>query len=129
MYARSERNGRLPDGATHRGEGRNASCGDRVELALTLREGRVATLGFDASGCALSTASAALLDELVAGQGADEALALAAALEGALQEPAGSPWPDSLKDLEVLQPLRGNRYRQRCVLLAWETLQRVLRGD
>ena len=37
MYARSERNGRLPDGATHRGEGRNASCGDRVELALTLR--------------------------------------------------------------------------------------------
>lgn len=128
LYARSSRNGQLPPDHTHRGEGRNPSCGDRVELALEVRDGRILAGGFHAQGCALSSASAALMDELLPGLGVDEALTLVSALEEALQQPAGSPWPDSLESLEVLEPLRANRYRQRCVLLPWETLGRVLRG-
>ena len=46
-------------GATHEGHGHNPLCGDRVHLYLKVDEkGRVADVGFEGKGCAISIASA-----------------------------------------------------------------------
>lgn len=53
-------------------EGANASCGDEVKFYLKLNEGRVSEVGVVSEGCALSTAAASILSELIAGKTLEE---------------------------------------------------------
>jgi nitrogen fixation NifU-like protein len=51
----------------------NPLCGDRIELDLRLDgEGRVAEVGWDGQGCAISMASASMLSEEIKGKTLDE---------------------------------------------------------
>jgi len=59
--------------ATHRAEGYNPLCGDRVTVELNVEDGRISGLGFEGSGCAISTASASLLTVTLRGKTPDEA--------------------------------------------------------
>src|SRR5439155_15532154 len=58
---------------THRAEGYNPLCGDRVTVTLELKNGRVADIKFQGKGCAISQASASLMSEMLAGRTLDEA--------------------------------------------------------
>src|ERR1700722_16236158 len=63
--------------ATHRGEGHNPLCGDRVTVYLPVdNEGRLADVSFEGRGCAISQASASLMTDLVRGRTLAEADAL-----------------------------------------------------
>ena len=51
----------------------NPLCGDRIELDLRLdSDGRVAQVGWDGQGCAISMASASMLSEEIKGKTLDE---------------------------------------------------------
>lgn len=52
---------------THVHEGTNASCGDRLRVELLVRDGVIVDAGFQASACAIATASASLLMDRVRG--------------------------------------------------------------
>ena len=52
---------------THRHEGANPLCGDRIRVEVELRGGTLADVGFQASACAIATASASLLTDRVLG--------------------------------------------------------------
>jgi nitrogen fixation NifU-like protein len=67
--------GELP-GATAVAEDVNPLCGDRVRLALRLEDGRVRAARFAGDSCAICTASADVLAELVEGQPLTAAAAL-----------------------------------------------------
>ncbi len=99
----------------------NAACGDRCTVFVRREPGRVAELGFEARGCAISIASADLMAELVPGRSRDEIRALAAGLRGMV---AGGPVIEP-----ALAPLSGiAEYpsRKACATLAWDALAAAL---
>jgi nitrogen fixation NifU-like protein len=50
----------------------NALCGDRLRMELQVRDGMLADAAFQASACAIATASASLLTERVRGASVSE---------------------------------------------------------
>ena len=50
----------------------NPLCGDRIRLELKLEQSRVSEARFKGDGCAISTAAASLLTELVLGEDVEE---------------------------------------------------------
>jgi len=72
-HNRSPRNyGRLPH-ANHRAEGNNPLCGDRLVVWLMMEGDRVQDVAFEASGCAISVASASLMTGAIKGKTRAEA--------------------------------------------------------
>ena len=64
------------DAADHCARGDNPLCGDRLTLYLKMGGDRVAEVRFEGQGCAISTASASILTEVVLGKSLDEVEAL-----------------------------------------------------
>ena len=54
--------------ASHRAEGNNPICGDKLTVFLRIEGDRVAEVRFQGSGCAISTASASLMTEAIKGK-------------------------------------------------------------
>ncbi|MFW6228993.1 MAG: iron-sulfur cluster assembly scaffold protein, partial [Alkalispirochaeta sp.] len=100
-YSRSPRNGDLRDEYTHRSVVTNPGCGDRIEIRFLVDSGVIREASYHSRGCALSTASAAILDETVPGWPVDRLRETAdAAINGEL--PA---------ELAVFESIRGNPAR------------------
>jgi nitrogen fixation NifU-like protein len=55
-----------------RAEDSNPLCGDRVELAVKLNDGKVSEVKFIGRGCAISQASASILTDKIIGMSLDE---------------------------------------------------------
>jgi nitrogen fixation protein NifU and related proteins len=85
-WRRPRHRGELP-GANAMAEDVNPLCGDRVRLMLAIEPGgRIVAARFVGDSCAISTASADVLADLVAGRSREEARALDVAdLLGVLQ--------------------------------------------
>jgi NifU-like protein involved in Fe-S cluster formation len=77
-WRRPRHRGELP-GANAVAEDVNPLCGDRVRLMLTLDNGRIAAARFIGDSCAICTASADVVVDLIAGRPQSEAAALAVA--------------------------------------------------
>ncbi len=96
------------DHPTHQAKAINASCGDKLQMDIIVKNGIIDDVRFSGVGCAISQASASLLTEAIEQKPAEEALAL-------------SP-EDILKLLGVtLSPSR-----IKCGLLSLETLKKTL---
>src|ERR1700709_1799430 len=55
--------------ASHKAEGLNPLCGDRVTVYLKLdADGRVGDIGIEGRGCAISQASASMMTDLLKGR-------------------------------------------------------------
>jgi nitrogen fixation NifU-like protein len=65
-------------GATHAAEDVNPLCGDRVRLMVRVDDGAVAAARFTGDSCAICSASADVVAELVEGRAPADAAALAA---------------------------------------------------
>jgi len=124
----------LPE-ANRRLEGYNPLCGDRVTVYLVVEDGRVRDIGFQGTGCAISTASASLMTEVLRGKRVEEAEALFHAFhELVTGQPsrtsgvAGEAAPE-LGKLEILGGVREFPMRVKCATLAWHTMQGALHGE
>jgi nitrogen fixation protein NifU and related proteins len=53
---------------SHRARADNPVCGDQIEISVLVREGRIAAVGLEGAGCALSMASASLMSVAVSGK-------------------------------------------------------------
>lgn len=109
-------------------EGDNPLCGDRVKVFVDVADGRVRDVTFEGNGCAISTASASLMTEIVKGKTVDEALQIFAAFHA---EVTGDGAVAALaeEDRERLACLFGVRaypMRVKCATLAWHTLRSAL---
>ncbi len=124
-HNRNPRRYEVLEPCTHRASGRNPVCGDRVELYLRLDGAVIEEAAFQGEGCAISTASASLMMEIVAGREAAALRELFADFEDVLR---GRRGPDEV-DLGGLAPLANVRDfpgRLGCATLPWETLLRAL---
>ncbi|MBV9548699.1 MAG: SUF system NifU family Fe-S cluster assembly protein [Alphaproteobacteria bacterium] len=116
------------DGATHKAEGYNPLCGDRVNIYLVLdAQGRVTDIKFEGKGCAISQASASLMTEMLAGKSRVEAERL---MQGFLHlvkgEDGGELPEDAREHLEVMGGLSAFPMRVKCATLAWHTFKSAL---
>jgi nitrogen fixation NifU-like protein len=116
--------GALED-ATHKAEGYNPLCGDRVTVYLALDEaGKVADIKFQGRGCAISQASASLMTEMLKGRSREEAQAL---MDGFLHlvkgEDAGALSAEDRESLDVMAGISEFPMRVKCATLAWHTFK------
>ena len=131
-HGRHPRNFRALEHPTHLGRGHNPLCGDRVTLYLSLDGDRIADVSFDGRGCAISTAAASLMTEVLKGKTVAEARALFAKFHAEVT--GGDPvvLPESLvEDAERLEPLTGGKafpVRVKCATLPWHTFEAALKG-
>ena len=124
-HNRTPRNFRALAQPTHRAEGFNPLCGDRLDLFLNVEADRIADIGFQGSGCAISRASASLMTDALKGRSVGEARDLFRRFHQMVTTP-----PDrSVEDMGKLSVLAGVRefpVRVKCATLAWHTLQAAL---
>jgi nitrogen fixation NifU-like protein len=110
---------------THRAEGHNPLCGDRLTLQVRLEGDMVSEIAFEGSGCAISRASASLMTDSVKGRSVADVRVLFDRFHRMVTTP-----PDAeVEDLGKLSALAGVRefpVRVKCASLAWHTLKAAL---
>ena len=116
------------DGASHKAEGYNPLCGDRVTVYLKLGEdGRVADIRFEGKGCAISQASASMMAEMLKGRTQEEAETL---MQGFLHlvkgEGANGLAEDDRERLDVMSGISEFPMRVKCATLAWHTYKNAV---
>jgi nitrogen fixation NifU-like protein len=116
------------DRASHKAEGYNPLCGDRVTIYLKLdADGRVGDIRFEGKGCAISQASASMMTDMLKGRTQDEAEKL---MQGFLHlvkgEGASGLDEDDRERLEVMGGISEFPMRVKCATLAWHTYKNAV---
>lgn len=121
--------GALAD-ATHRGEGYNPLCGDRVTVYLHVdRDGRIQDVSFEGRGCAISQASASLMTEMVKGRSIAKAEKLMGGFVDLVKgEDANGLAPDDRERLDVMAGVSAFPMRVKCATLAWHAFEAALKS-
>ena len=115
--------------ATHRANGHNPLCGDKLTLALQLDGDRIVNVMFEGSGCAISKASASLMTDAIKGHTVAEAETLFEAFHLMVTTPISDPVDESrVGKLAVFAGVREFPARVKCASLAWHTLKAALTG-
>lgn len=131
-HGRHPRNHHALAAPSHLARGHNPLCGDRVTIFLRLEGERIAEASFEGQGCAISTASASLMTELVTGRTVAEATALFRLFHAQVTEDGAVSIPaDLVEDAERLDPLTGVKAypaRVKCATLAWHALEMAVKG-
>ncbi len=107
-HYRNPRNQGLLEHPTHQAKAINASCGDKLQMDIVVKNDIILDVRFSGIGCAISQASASLLTEAIKKMPVVEALAL---------EP---------KDVLELLGVTLSPSRIKCGLLSLETLKKAL---
>lgn len=129
-HNRKPRNFGQLDEPSHRAQGDNPLCGDRIDLMLTVRDGTIENVAFRGTGCAISTASASLMTEAVKGRSLTEADRIFERFHHLMTDddsPATAETLDELGKLAALSGVREYPMRVKCATLAWHTLRTALR--
>jgi nitrogen fixation NifU-like protein len=131
-HKRHPRNFRKIEHPTHFAHGYNPLCGDRVTVYLSLEGERITDVAFQGRGCAISTAAASLMTEVLKDKTIDEARALFAQFHTRVTggEPAKLPEPLA-EEADRLEPLTGVKAypaRVKCATLSWHALETALKG-
>lgn len=128
-HNRAPRNFKRLAHPTRRAEGSNPLCGDRISLEVALEGDRIADVGFQGSGCAISQASASLLTGAVQGKSTADAEALFQEVHTMLTSAPGAPVnAASLGKLAALAGVRQFPMRVKCASLPWHALRAALKA-
>ena len=133
-HGRHPRNFRKIEHPTHSAQGHNPLCGDRVTVYVTLDGDRIADVSFQGRGCAISTAAASLMTEVLKGKTVPEARALFAQFHSRVTGAGpGAELPEPLgEEMDRLEPLTGVKAypaRVKCATLSWHALEAALKGS
>jgi len=125
-HYKNPRNRGALDGCTHAADGVNPLCGDSLRVELVCADGRIAAMKFSGEACAITTATASMLSELVAGFDVGELAALNAPFDRLLRGEVEAD--ETLGPLNALAELRRHPLRRKCAELPWATLRAALEG-
>jgi len=131
-HGRKPRNFHKLEQPSHFAHGHNPLCGDRVTVFLEVEGDKIKDVSFEGRGCAISTASASLMTEVLKGKTLAEAEELFKAFHA---EVTGGEVPavdETLQDdFERLAPLEGGKAyptRVKCATLAWHAFEAALKS-
>jgi nitrogen fixation protein NifU and related proteins len=122
-HNRKPRNwGALGD-ATHRAEGVNPLCGDRIQLAVKVGENAIEAIAFEGESCAICKASASMMTSAIKGKPRSDAEQLIREFRdmatGKLDTARDA---HHLGRLTVFSGVRDLPTRVKCAILPWHTL-------
>lgn len=113
----------------HHALGHNPLCGDRVTIYVQVEDGVIHDVGFEGSGCAISTASASLMAGAVVGKTIADAEQLFHDFHEMVVDPVAPADPTKLGKLAAFAGVRGFPARVKCANLPWHTLHAALASD
>lgn len=126
-HSRNPRNSRRPEVTNRSADGHNPLCGDRVTVHLVVDDakgGVIKDIGFEGSGCAISTASASMMTEAVRGKTPEEALRM---FEGfRLLVTGHAEATPGLGKLAVFSGVSEYPSRIKCAILVWHALKSAI---
>ena len=127
-HSKQPRNFRRPADCNHEAKGDNPLCGDKVTVFLTIRDGKVADVGFQGRGCAISVASASLMTEIIKGKTEEEVRDLFDRFHDEMtgRSACHGAAAGELDKLTVLSGVREYPMRVKCATLSWHTLMAAL---
>lgn len=135
-HGKNPRNFRRPETFTYEALGNNPMCGDALVIYLSLGDDNtISEVTFQGKGCAISTASASMMTEILQGKTVDEAEALFQAFHGMCtgedNEPAALATfdEDTSERLRMLSGVREFPMRVKCATLAWHTMDAAVNGN
>ena len=111
--------------ANHTAEGFNPLCGDKIKLYLLLQENVVLKASFEGTGCAISTASASIMTEMLIGKTKAEALDLLNKFKQLITN-KDAPAHKELGKLLALTSVKNFPSRVKCATLSWHTLDAAI---
>jgi nitrogen fixation NifU-like protein len=127
-HNKSPRNFCKPEGANRSAEGINPLCGDQLTVYLSIENGVVEDVGFNGTGCAISTASASLMTQSIKGRKIEDVEHLFAGFhEMVTSNPQASTGGEDLGKLSVFSGVREFPMRVKCATLAWHAMTEALR--
>ncbi|HEV7491679.1 MAG TPA: SUF system NifU family Fe-S cluster assembly protein [Rhodanobacteraceae bacterium] len=124
-YRNPRNRGELAD-HTHAADGVNPLCGDSLRIELSCARGRITSMRFSGEACAIATATASMLSEVVRGLEVAKVETLHAPFEQILSGELDAH--RSLGSLNALAELHRYPARRKCAELAWATLRAALAG-
>ena len=128
-HSKKPRNFRKLEEATRSAEGYNPLCGDKVTVYVKVEDGIVKDISFQGSGCAISTASASMMNATLKGKTMAEAEALFDRFHRMLTgQPDPGPGAVELGKLAVFSGVSEFPIRVKCATLAWHTVHAALEG-
>ena len=129
-HSKRPRNFRVLEEANRKSEGYNPLCGDKITVFLELENDRVKNVGFQGSGCAISTASASVMTESVKGKTLAEAEILFEVFHQLVTgKPPAAGKTAALGKLAAFSGVSEFPARVKCATLAWHTLHAALQGE
>ena len=131
-HGRHPRNFHPLEHPTHLARGHNPLCGDRVTVYLQVEGERIVDVSFEGRGCAISTAAASLMTEVLKGKTIAEARQLFARYHASVTGGDPADLQDTLEeDAERLEPLTGVKAypsRVKCATLPWHAFETALKS-
>ena len=129
-HGRKPRNFHPMRDADRHADGYNPLCGDRFTVYLKLQGDRITDISFQGTGCAISTASASILTEILKGKTRAQAEALFETFHdlvtGKTHAEGETP---ALGKLAAFSGVCEFPVRVKCATLVWHTLRSALNGD
>jgi nitrogen fixation protein NifU and related proteins len=104
----------------------NPTCGDRIQLHMQVKDGKIENAKFTGEGCSISLASASMMTEAVQGLSPADALLMSEIFSDMM---LGKDYDDEkfdLGDIEALQGVSKFPARIKCATLAWKAMERSL---
>ncbi len=105
--------------------GNNPLCGDNFTLFLKLKNDHIETISFQGSGCAISTASASMMTDLLKNKTLKATKTLARHFQEMLIKDT-APETELLEELMALHGVKKFPMRIKCAMLPWHTLNKAI---
>lgn len=109
-------------------KGHNPSCGDEIEIKLKYNGDIIEDIAFTGKGCAISQASTSMMIDLVKDKSKNEAKDLVEIFIAMIKREINDEEElEVLEDAMVLQNISNMPARVKCAVLAWHTLEEMMK--
>ena len=119
-HAKNPRNRGKVEPCSHIGTGHNPLCGDKIVVTISIEHDLITDVKFDGEGCAISTASADLMAEVLVGKSLAETKNMFQEFHELITGDGSEA--DVPRKLAVFSGVREFPMRVKCATLAWHTL-------
>lgn len=126
-HSKRPRNFRSLSNGGHHADGYNPLCGDQVTVFVELDGDVVKDVSFQGSGCAISTAAASVMTEILKGKSRSDIEALFESFHG-LVTGKDNDKADDLGKLAAFGGVSEFPTRVKCATLCWHTLRAAMEG-
>lgn len=98
----------------------NPSCGDEIDLNITLKDGKVDAITWDGVGCSISQASVSILTDLLIGKTLEQAYEIHESFVELMQSKGTASGDENLlEDAVAFAGVSQYPARIKCALLGW----------